>query len=82
MVLTADSPAVLPVVDKTGRPLSDRVRVTWGQMENQKCVDFFQIEYYQQQDPANTVRLSEKINKNRKSHDVEIQPCSDYKFKV
>ena len=24
-----------------------RVRVSWGQLENFKCVDYFQIEYYE-----------------------------------
>ena len=59
-----------------------RVRVSWGQVENFKCVDYFQIEYYEQSDPAGTAKLSGKINRHRKSHDIDIKPCSDYLFKV
>ena len=61
---------------------ADRVRVTWGKVDNFKCVDFFQIEYYEDHDPVNTVQMSGKINKNRKSLDINIKPCSDYRFKV
>ena len=77
-----DLPAVTTVVDKAGKVAPDRVRVTWGKVDNFKCVDFFQIEYYEQQDPSGTVKMSGKINKNRKSIDLEILPCSDYRFKV
>ena len=51
-------------------------------MENFKCVDYFQIEYYQQEDPEGTAKLTGKINRHRKSHDIDIKPCSDYLFKV
>ena len=77
-----DLPAVTTVVDKAGKVAPDRVRVTWGKVDNFKCVDFFQIEYYEQHDPSGTVKMSGKINKNRKSIDLEIFPCSDYRFKV
>ena len=59
-----------------------RVRVSWGQVENFKCVDYFQIEYYEESDPAGTAKLTGKINRHRKSHDIDIKPCSDYLFKV
>ena len=52
------------------------------QVDNFKCVDFFQIEYYEEHDPVGTVQMSAKINKNRKSFDIPIKPCSDYRFKV
>ena len=45
-------------------------------------MDFFQIEYYEEHDPVGTVQMSAKINKNRKSFDIPIKPCSDYRFKV
>ena len=72
----------MKVVDKTGKVAADRVRVTWGKVDNFKCVDFFQIEYFEQHDPSGTVKMSGKINKNRKSIDLDINPCSDYRFKV
>ena len=72
----------LKVVDKAGKVAADRVRVTWGKVDNFKCVDFFQIEYFEQHDPSGTVKMSGKINKNRKSIDLDIIPCSDYRFKV
>ena len=70
------------MVDKAGKVAADRVRVTWGKVDNFKCVDFFQIEYFEQHDPSGTVKMSGKINKNRKSIDLDIIPCSDYRFKV
>ena len=77
-----DPPMVTNVVDKDGKVAADRVRVSWGKVDNFKCVDFFQIEYYEDHDPVNTVQMSGKINKNRKSLDINIKPCSDYRFKV
>jgi len=77
-----DRPSVLTVVDSDGEMVADRVRVSWGQVENFKCVDYFQIEYYQQEDPEGTAKLTGKINRHRKSHDIDIKPCSDYLFKV
>ena len=67
---------------KDGKVAADRVRVSWGKVDNFKCVDFFQIEYYENHDPVNTVQMTDKINKNRKSFDIDIKPCSDYRFKV
>ena len=56
--------------------------MSWGQVENFKCVDYFQIEYYEQSDPEGTAKLTGKINRHRKSHDIDIKPCRDYLFKV
>ena len=58
------------------------MRVNWGRLENSKCVDYFQIEYYEKGDPVGTVKLSGKIKKKRKSHDIIIKPCTEYLFKV
>jgi hypothetical protein len=33
-----------------------RVRVSWGRLENFKCVDYFQIEYYEKSNMAATVK--------------------------
>ena len=42
----------MPRISKNiiGILVPDRVRVSWGRVENFKCVDYFQIEYYQTQD--------------------------------
>ena len=42
-----------------------RVRVSWGRLENFKCVDYFQIEYYEKSNMAATVKgiwRSQSIN--------------------
>ena len=62
--------------------LTERTSLILLQVDNFKCVDFFQIEYYEEHDPVGTVQMSAKINKNRKSFDIPINPCSDYRFKV
>ena len=59
-----------------------RVRVSWGRLENFKCVDYFRIEYYEQNDKAGTLKQSERIDRHRRSHDIDIKPCKDYVFKV
>ena len=51
-------------------------------MENFKCVDYFQIEYYEATDPEGTAKLTGKIERHRKSHDIDIKPCSEFLFKV
>ena len=58
-------PSVVTVVDSEGQMVADRVRVrphgellveasilqvSWGRLENFKCVDYFQIEYYEKDD--------------------------------
>ena len=51
-------------------------------MENFKCVDYFQIEYYEKSDLEATPKLTGRINRHRKSYDIDIKPCSEYQFKV
>jgi len=77
-----DRPTVVTVVDSQGKMVPDRVRVSWGRLENFKCVDYFQIEYYEKDDRAGTVQMSDRINRHRSSHDIDIKPCIDYLFKV
>jgi len=77
-----DRPSVVTVVDSEGQMVADRVRVSWGRLENFKCVDYFQIEYYEKDDMAGTVKMSGRINRHRRSHDIDIKPCTDYHFKV
>jgi len=31
---------------------------------------------------AGTVKMSGRINRHRRSHDIDIKPCTDYHFKV
>ena len=57
-----------------------RVRISWGKMKNFKCVDYFQVEYYQHTEGA--AKLSDKINRHRTFVELEIKPCTDYTFKV
>ena len=40
------------------------------------------IEYYEQDDRAGSFQTSERINRHRRSHDIDIKPCKDYLFKV
>lgn len=77
-----DRPNVVTVTDSEGKLVPDRVRVSWGRLENFKCVDYFQIEYYEKSNMAATVKLSGKINRHRRSHDIDILPCTEYMFKV
>ena len=34
---------VVSVFDENGEMVPNKVRVTWGRMENFKCVDYFQV---------------------------------------
>lgn len=54
----------------------------WGRMENFKCVDYFQVEYFERLNPARTVQVTERINRHRRSVEIEVIPCTDYFFKV
>ena len=56
-------PVIQPVRDRRGNPIADRVRVSWGEMENFKCVDYFKIESYDPNHYEDTFAVSEKANK-------------------
>ena len=77
-----DRPSVVTVVDSSGQMVADRVRVTWGRVQNFKCVDYYQIEYWNEEEPDESFAISEKINRHRDSHDITIKPCRNYLFKV
>ena len=77
-----ERPSVVTVVDSSGQMVADRVRVTWGRVQNFKCVDYYQIEYWNEEEPDESFAISEKINRHRKSHDITIKPCRNYLFKV
>ena len=51
------------------------MRVSWGRVQNFKCVDYFMIEYWNEEDPDGSFAVSERINRHRTSHDITIKPC-------
>ncbi|XP_040577792.1 uncharacterized protein [Lepeophtheirus salmonis] len=77
-----EKPTVVTVYDENGEMIPNKARVMWGRMENFRCVDYFQVEYFQKQDPQGTVRLTPKINRHRRSFEIDVIPCTDYYFKV
>jgi hypothetical protein len=40
------------------------------------------VEYFQRLNPASTVALTPRINRHRRSIEIEVVPCTDYFFKV
>ena len=62
---------MVTVVDSQGKMVPDRVRVSWGRLENFKCVDYFQVEYFQRKNPAGTVQMTPRINRHRRSVEIE-----------
>ena len=62
--------------------IANKVRVMWGRMENFKCVDYFQVEYFQRLNPQETVAMTQRINRHRRSVEIEVVPCTEYFFKV
>ena len=56
----------------TGGGFLPRVRLMWGRVENFKCVDYFQVEYFQMKDPAGTGRRSSRIDRDRRSLEIEV----------
>ena len=51
--------------------LPNKIRLMWGRMENFKCVDYFQVEYFQRKNPAGTVQMTPRINRHRRSVEIE-----------
>ena len=51
--------------------LPNKIRLMWGRMENFKCVDYFQVEYFQRKNPAGTVQMTQRINRHRRSVEIE-----------
>ena len=57
-----------------------QVRVTWGRLQNFKCVDYFQIEYWEQNDKAGTFQASSKMiddNKAAKGNNTLVHILGD-----
>ena len=62
-----------------------RVRISWGRVKNFKCVDYFQVEYYEHGEGEvehGPRRLSDRINRHQTFLELEIKPCTDYTFRV
>lgn len=51
--------------------LPNKIRLMWGRMENFKCVDYFRVEYFQRKNPAGTVQMTPRINRHRRSVEIE-----------
>ena len=77
-----EKPMVVDVRDEAGQVVPNKIRLMWGRMENFKCVDYFQVEYFQRLNPSGTVQLSPRINRHRRSVEIEVMPCTEYFFKV
>ena len=77
-----EKPLVVAVQDEQGLTVPNRVRIMWGRMENFKCVDYFQVEYFQRLNPGATVQMTPRINRHRRSFEIEVLPCTEYFFKV
>jgi hypothetical protein len=41
-----------------------------------------QVEYFQRLNPASTVQQTGRINRHRRSVEVEVTPCTEYFYKV
>ena len=70
-----DRPKVEAVSGNSGNSTSGflpRVRLMWGRIENFKCVDYFQVEYFQMKDPVGTARRSSRIGRDRRSFEIEV----------
>jgi len=61
--------------------MSNKVRVKWGAMHNFKCVDYFQVEYYQKGDHSSKI-MTPRIERFRRFYDIDVDPCTEYAVKV
>ena len=59
-----------------------RVRLSWGKMENFKCVDYFQIQWYDPHNFQETLMTTGKIGRHTRDFDIDVKPCKDYVFQV
>ena len=63
----------------------DYFQVSWQKILSNFPSQFLgklQVEYFQRLNPAQTVQLSPRINRHRRSVEIEVMPCTDYFFKV
>lgn len=71
--------------DDDGNMISNKMRVRWSSVHNFKCVDYFQVEYYNEYYNSllpNQKQKTEKIPRNKRYTDIDVEPCTEYVFKV
>ena len=77
-----DKPIANNVYDENGEMVANKIRVGWGRMENFKCVDYFQVEYFHRSEPSQPLEITNRIGRNQRSVDIEVVSCTEYYFKV
>lgn len=76
------APKINAILDSRGRPVADKVRLSWGQMLNFKCVDYFQVQWYDPYNVADTFMTTGKIGRHTRDFVIDVKPCKDYAFRV
>ena len=51
-------------------------------MENFKCVDYFQIQWYDPHNFQESLMTTDKIGRHTRNFDIDVKPCMDYVFQV
>ena len=51
-------------------------------MENFKCVDYFQIQWYDPHNFQESLMTTGKIGRHTRNFDIDVKPCMDYVFQV
>ena len=58
------------------------MRLSWGPMENFKCVDYFQVQWYDPYHVEDTFMQTDMIARHTRDYDIDVKPCKDYTFRV
>ena len=80
-----DRPTADHVYDEDGNMVANKIRVIWRRLQNFKCIDYFQIEYFRKTDLPTDLQVldvSDRIDRSRRYFDIEVIPCTEYYFKV
>jgi len=75
-------PQINAILDRRGRPIADKVRLSWGPMLNFKCVDYFQVQWYDPYNKEATFMMTGQIDRHSRDFDIDVKPCKDYTFRV
>ena len=51
-------------------------------MENFKCVDYFQVQWYDPYHVEDTFMQTDMIARHTRDYDIDVKPCKDYTFRV
>ena len=51
-------------------------------MLNFKCVDYFQVQWYDPYNVADTFMTTGKIGRHTRDFVIDVKPCKDYAFRV